>query len=41
MKYKNTKLTKEIIIRKIEENKEKIRSFGVVELTLFGSYARD
>jgi len=34
-------LTKEEIIQKIEENKEKIRSFGVSELTLVGSYARD
>ena len=41
MKNKGNILTKESIIRKIEENKEKIRSLGVVELTLFGSYARN
>jgi len=41
MKDKGNIPNKESIIRKIEENKEKIRSFGVVELTLFGSYARD
>ena len=29
------------IIRKIEANKEKIKSFGVREITLVGSYARD
>ena|SRR3989338_10973918 len=34
-------LTKEIIIKSIEQNKDKIRSFGVEKLTLFGSYARD
>lgn len=34
-------LTKEEIIRKIEKNKRKIRSFGVKKLTLFGSYARN
>ncbi len=34
-------LTKEIIIKKIEENKSTIRSFGVKKLALFGSYARD
>lgn len=34
-------LTKEEIMRKIEENKEKIRSFGVRKLVLFGSYARN
>ena len=34
-------LTKQTIIQKIEQNKEKIRSFGVVSLALFGSYARD
>ena len=33
-------LTKEEIIEKVELNKEKIRSFGVKKLTLFGSYAR-
>ncbi|MEK6937453.1 MAG: nucleotidyltransferase domain-containing protein [Nanoarchaeota archaeon] len=34
-------LTKEEIIRKIEQNKDKIRSFGVKKLALFGSYARN
>lgn len=34
-------LTKEEIIRKIEENREKIRGFGVRKLALFGSYARN
>lgn len=34
-------LTREEIIRKIEENKEKIKSFGVKKLVLFGSYARN
>jgi len=34
-------LTKTEIMRKIEENKTKIRSLGVKKLTLFGSYARD
>ena len=34
------KLTKEIIMRKLEENKTKIRSLGVTELVLFGSYAK-
>ncbi len=34
-------LTKEEIVGKIEENKEKIREFGVRKLTLFGSYARN
>ncbi len=33
-------LTKEQIIAKIEQHKEKIRSLGVKKLTLFGSYAR-
>ena len=32
-------LTKGEIIRKIEENKGKIREFGVKKLILFGSYA--
>ncbi len=34
-------LTKEVIIQKLEQNKVKIRSFGVSKLILFGSYARD
>ncbi|SRR3989338_9503155 len=34
-------LTKGEIIRKIEENKGKIREFGVKKLILFGSYARN
>lgn len=34
-------LTKELIIKKIEDNKEIIKQFGVVKLSLFGSYARD
>ena len=32
-------LTKEEIMKKIEQNKDKIRSFGVTKLTLIGSYA--
>lgn len=32
-------LTKEEIIKKIEENKNEIRKFGVKSLALFGSYA--
>lgn len=32
-------LTQEEIIEKIEENGEKIKSFGVKRLALFGSYA--
>lgn len=31
--------TKEGIMKKIEQNKDKIRSFGVKKLTLIGSYA--
>lgn len=34
-------LNKNIIIQKIEQNKEKIRSFGVKSITLVGSYARN
>ena len=34
-------LTREQIMRKIEENKKKIREFGVRKLILFGSYARN
>lgn len=34
-------ITKEKIIKEIEENKEKIKSFGVTKLVLFGSYASD
>jgi uncharacterized protein len=39
LKKKGSKsLTKEIILKKIKENKEKIKEFGVEELFLFGSY---
>ncbi len=34
-------LTKKKIIRIIENNKNKIKNFGVKKLTLIGSYARD
>ena len=34
-------LTKKKIMRKIEENKETIKGFGVKKLVLFGSYARN
>jgi len=33
-------LTSEEILRKIEENKDKIKRFGVKRIGLFGSYAR-
>ena len=33
-------LTKNQIIKKLEGNKDKIKSFGVKKLWLFGSYAR-
>jgi len=33
-------LTKKEIIKKIENNKETIKSFGVKKITLIGSYAR-
>ena len=33
-------LTKEEIIGKVEQHREKIKSFGVTKLTLIGSYAR-
>ena len=33
-------LTKNQIIKKLEKNKDKIKSFGVKKLWLFGSYAR-
>ena len=36
---KTDELNKEKIIEMIEEKREKIRSFGVKKLTLFGSYA--
>jgi len=36
---KTDELNKEKIIDMIEGNREKIRSFGVKKLTLFGSYA--
>lgn len=32
---------KEGIIQRLEQNKERIRQFGVQKITLFGSYARD
>jgi uncharacterized protein len=31
-------LTKEIILQKIKENKDKIKEFGVEEISIFGSY---
>ncbi|HLC90851.1 MAG TPA: nucleotidyltransferase domain-containing protein [Candidatus Nanoarchaeia archaeon] len=34
-------LTKENIIQKIEQNKNRIRLFGVEKMTLVGSYARN
>ena len=34
-------LTKEVILSTLNENKSKIKSFGVKSLVLFGSYARD
>ena len=34
-------LTKEKIIKKIEERKKIIRSFGVKKIILIGSYAKD
>lgn len=39
--YLHAMLTKEEIIQKIEQNRLKIRSFGVTKLTLFGSYANN
>lgn len=36
-----TTYSKEQILKFLEENKEKIREFGVSRLGLFGSYARD
>lgn len=36
----STMLTKEQIIKKIEQNKRNIRSFGVKKLILIGSYAQ-
>jgi len=33
-------LTSEEILRKIEENREKIKKFGVKKIGLFGSYVR-
>ena len=35
------KLTKDKILKKIRENKEKIRSFGVKRIGIFGSFAKD
>ncbi len=34
-------LTKQEIIKTIQDNKELIKSYGVVEIGLFGSYARN
>ena len=34
-------LTKQEIIKTIQDNKELIKSFGVVEIGLFGSYVRN
>jgi len=34
-------ISKEIILEILHKNKNKIRSFGVIRLVLFGSYARD
>jgi uncharacterized protein len=34
-------LTKQDIFKTIQDNKEKIKSFGVTEIGLFGSYARN
>jgi uncharacterized protein len=34
-------LTKEIILDTIKSNKDKIKSFGVNQIGLFGSYAKD
>jgi hypothetical protein len=34
-------LTKEIILDFLEKNKQKIKSFGVKKLILFGSFAKD
>lgn len=39
--HKNTMLNKEQIIKKIEQNKDKIKAFGVKKLALIGSYARN
>ena len=41
LKSEQKKLTATEIIKKIEQNKTKIKSFGVKKLILFGSYARD
>ena len=39
---KNKILTKdEILLNKLNENKDKIKSFGVKKLWLFGSYVRE
>lgn len=35
------KLTKEVILQTLKENKKEIRKFGVENITLFGSYAKD
>jgi uncharacterized protein len=34
-------ITRDEILRKLEENRETIRGFGVRRLGIFGSYARD
>jgi len=35
------KFTKKEIIRKLEENKERIRGYGIKKIGVFGSYIRD
>ena len=35
------KLNKEIILETLHQNKNKIKSFGVKKIVLFGSYAKD
>ena len=35
------KLTKEVILEILQNNREEIKKFGVEEIILFGSYARD
>lgn len=34
-------LTKELILKTLEDNKTKLQTFGIQKLLLFGSYARD
>ena len=35
------RLAKEIILKKLEKNKDKLKSYGVIKIELFGSYARN